>query len=414
MGRALKPGRPGQGRTAYNNDMSGNTTHDFYRLDDLLAPQEKSIVDRVAHWVDSSFLPRVNDFWNQGLMPPEILLELGSMGILGGSITGHGCPGLSARCTGAIMRELERGDSGLRTFASVQGSLAMKAIHVFGDDAQKQHFLPGMARGDVKGCFGLTEPSAGSNPGGMATRAVRDGADWVLSGNKKWIGNADIADVAVVWAQVLEDGDPKGVRGFLVDTALPGYDARLMDNKLSLRCGRTCTVALDAVRLPGDALLGGTEVGLRAPLTCLDQARFGIAWGVVGAAQACFQEVLDYTRDRESFGRPLASYQLVQDKLAAILEEITKAQLVASRLAELMDSDQLVAEQISLAKYANVESAQRVARTARELLGGVGILDEHASMRHMINLESVATYEGTRDVHRLVLGRWLTGLQAFR
>ena len=206
--------------------MSGNGTHDFYRLDDLLAPQEKSIVDRVAHWVDSSFLPRVNDFWNQGLMPPEILLELGSMGVLGGSITGHGCPGLSARCTGAIMRELERGDSGLRTFASVQGSLAMKAIHVFGDDAQKQHFLPGMARGDVKGCFGLTEPSAGSNPGGMATRAVRDGADWVLSGNKKWIGNADIADVAVVWAQVLEDGDPKGVRGFLVDTALPGYDAR--------------------------------------------------------------------------------------------------------------------------------------------------------------------------------------------
>ena len=407
-------GQPDQEGTAYNSGMSANDHLDFYRLDDLLTSQEKSLVDTVARWVDSSFLPRVNDFWSEGLMPAEILLELGSLGVLGASIDGYGCPGLSARASGTIMRELERGDSGLRTFASVQGSLAMKAIHLFGDESQRQQFLPGLARGELCGCFGLTEPSAGSNPGAMATVAVRDGSDWVINGVKKWIGSADIATVAVVWAQVLEQGDPKGIRGFLVDTQLPGYSAHLMNNKLSLRCGRTCMVELDSVRVPAESLLPGSEVGLRAPLTCLDHARFGIAWGVIGAAQACFSEVLAYTQERISFDRALASYQLVQDKLARNLGEITRSQLIASRLAELMDSSEVIGEHISLAKYSNVESAQRVARTSRELLGGVGILDDHASLRHMINLESVSTYEGTRDVHRLVLGRWLTGMQAFR
>ena len=406
--------QPDHESTAYNNGMSAIEHLDFYRLDGLLPSQEKSHVEAVARWVDASFLPQVNDFWSEGLMPAELLLELGALGVLGGSIEGYGCPGLSARASGMIMRELERGDSGLRTFASVQSSLAMKAVHLFGTESHRQDLLPGMARGELRGCFGLTEPSAGSNPGGMNTVAVRDGSDWVLTGVKKWIGNADIASVAVIWAQVLEQGDPRGVRGFLVDTSLPGYSAHLMKNKLSLRCGRTCVVELDSIRLPADALLPGSEAGLRAPLTCLDHARFGIAWGVIGAAQACFREVLDYTRERTSFDRALASYQLVQDKLASNLGEITRSQLVASRLAELMDSSELTGEQISLAKSENVESAQRVARTSRELLGGVGILDDHVSLRHMINLESVATYEGTRDVHRLVLGRWLTGVQAFR
>ena len=407
-------GQPEGVASAYNIDMPEDTRLDFYRLDDHLTSREKALCDAVAGWVDTSFLPRVSEFWNQGILPAELLLELGSLGALGTTIEGYECPGLSARASGTVMRELERGDSGLRTFASVQGSLAMKAIHLFGDEQQRVQLLPGMARGELRGCFGLTEPSAGSNPGGMQTVAVRDGTDWILSGVKKWIGNADIATVAVIWAQVLEHGNPKGIRGFLVDSTLPGYSAKLIENKMSLRCGRTCVISLDSVRVPQESMLPGSEVGLRAPLTCLDHARYGIAWGVIGAAQACFSEVLEYTQQRTSFDRSLASYQLVQDKLARILAEITQAQLVASRLAELMDSSEAIAEHISLAKSANVDSAQRVARIARELLGGVGILDDRCALRHMINLESVATYEGTRDVHRLVLGRWLTGMQAFR
>ena len=387
---------------------------DFYRLDDLLSPQEKSLKDRVCTWVDEEFLPQVDTYWDQGTVPAELLRVLGGLGVLGTSIHGYGCPGLSARGSGVVMQALERGDSGLRTLASVQGSLAMKAIHEFGDDSQREGYLPAMARGEVLGCFGLTEPTAGSNPGGMHTVAVQDGSDWVLSGVKKWIGNADIADHAVIWAQSTKHGDPRGIRGFLVDTTLAGYSATLIKNKYSLRCGRTCMIELDSVRVPAECLLPGSAVGLRAPLTCLDQARYGIAWGVMGAAQACFEEALAYTAVRESFDRPLASYQMVQGSLADMITELTKAQLLASRLSDLMDDGVVTAEQISMAKYANVDSAQRIARMARELLGGVGILGDHCSLRHMINLESVATYEGTRDIHRLVLGRCLTGVQAFR
>ena len=399
---------------AYNGVMSDDSVHDFYRLDDLLSPQEKQLGSRVSDWVSEKFLPRIGEFWDQGTVPAELLPELGALGVLGASIEGYGCPGLSARGAGLAMLELERGDSGLRTLVSVQGSLAMKAVHMFGDERQRKTFLPSMAKGELLGCFGLTEPTAGSNPGGMQTTAVRDGSDWVITGAKKWIGNADIADHAVIWAQSREHGDARGIRGFLVDTSLAGYSAQLIPNKLSLRCGRTCEVVLDSVRVPADALLPGSDVGLRAPLSCLDEARYGIAWGVIGSAQACFQEAVSYTRERESFDRPLASYQLVQGRLADMALELTSSQLIASRLAELKESGEVTGEQISLGKFSNVQSAQRVARAARELLGGVGILGDHCSMRHMINLESVATYEGTRDIHRLVLGRSITGIQAFR
>ncbi|MAJ46296.1 MAG: hypothetical protein CBC35_03155 [Planctomycetes bacterium TMED75] len=387
---------------------------DLYRLDDLLTPQEKSLKERISSWVGSHFLPQVDLYWNQGTVPGELLRELGGLGALGTSIHGYGCPGLSARGSGVVMQALERGDSGLRTLASVQGSLAMKAIYTFGDESQREALLPPMARGELLGCFGLTEPSAGSNPGGMDTTAVRDGSDWIISGVKKWIGNADIADHAVIWAQSLKHGDPRGIRGFVVDTTLPGFSATLIKNKYSLRCGRTCMIELDSVRVPADCLLPGSEVGLRAPLTCLNLARYGIAWGVMGAAQACFEEALAYTGVRESFDRPLASYQMVQGSLADMATELTKAQLVVSHLANLMEAGSVTSEQISMAKFANVDSAQMIARSARELLGGVGILGDHCSLRHMINLESVATYEGTRDIHRLVLGRYLTGVQAFR
>lgn len=398
----------------YNVSMHEIPHSDFFRLDDLLSPQEKSLKDRVAYWVDSNFIPQVDAFWDQGTVPAELLQELGALGVLGTSIHGYGCPGLSARGSGIVMQALERGDSGLRTLASVQGSLAMKAIHNFGDESQREAFLPSMARGELLGCFGLTEPSAGSNPGGMHTSAVQDGSDWVLSGVKKWIGNADIADHAVIWAQSSKHGDPRGIRGFLVDTKLSGYTATLIKNKYSLRCARTCMIELDSVRVPSECLLPGSEVGLRAPLTCLNLARYGIAWGVMGAAQACFEEALAYTGVRKSFDRPLASYQMVQGTLADMATELTKAQLMVSRLSDLMEAGTLTAEQISMAKFANVDSAQLIARSARELLGGVGILGDHCSLRHMINLESVATYEGTRDIHRLVLGRSLTGVQAFR
>ena len=394
--------------------MSPDPRHDIYRFDELLTQDECELRDRVRGWVDDAFLPRVNEFWSQGSMPGDLFPELGRLGVLGTSLSAPGCPGRSARATGIAMRELERGDSGLRTFASVQGSLAMKAISLFGDDAQRTECLPAMARGELLGCFGLSEPSAGSNPGGMDTTARHDGDDWVIDGTKKWIGNADIAHRAVIWAQTTDHGDPKGIRGFLVDTSAAGYHAIPMDNKYSLRCGRTCTITLDAVRVPRDGLLPGSEIGLRAPLTCLDQARFGIVWGVLGAVEACLDEALAYAGTRTAFDRQLASYQLVQDKLASMLTELTRGQALAARLSELFEAGEATGEQISLAKQANVETAQLVARTARELLGGVGILDEFASMRHMINLESVATYEGTRDIHRLALGRWLTGIQAFR
>ena len=390
---------------------------DLYRFDDLLTDEERALRDRVREFVQNRFLPVVNEYWDRDDFPTDLIPEMGEIGCFGATLDGWGCPGLSSRANGMIMRELERGDSGLRTMASVQSSLAMNAIRYFGSDAQRDHWLPRMRTGSALGCFGLTEPGFGSNPGGMVTTARKDGSGWLLSGEKMWIGNADVADVAIIWAKTegiegVETTEAKAIRGFLVPTDRPGFEATLIRNKMSLRVARTSKVRLENISLSADDILPETD-GLRSPLTCLDQARYGIAWGVIGAAEACLSDALAHVGQREVFGRKLASFQLTQDKLADCHTRIVQAAAIASRLAELKDQGQATGAQVSLAKSSTVDAAQVVARTCRDLLGGVGILDDHCVMRHMINLESVATYEGTRDVHRLVLGRELTGIQAF-
>ena len=393
--------------------LSEDSISDFYHLDSKLTPKELVLRDTVANWVAESFMPRVSEYWEAGDLPRSIAPELGSLGVFGSGLEGYGGEALSPRATGAIMRELERGDSGLRTFASVQSSLAMNAISFFGTQAQKDAWLSEMRSGEKLGCFALSEPEYGSNPGGMETLATRDGAGWTLNGRKKWIGNGDIADVVVVWAKTVA-GDPSSIRGFLVETSLPGFESRLMPGKMSLRCARTAELSFDQISLPADALMENSPSGLSGPLACLNEARYGIAWGMVGASEACLQEVRDYVLVRESFEKPLAGFQLVQDKLAEMLTLTTHSHVLVDRLSELNAAGGNLSDQISLAKYSNVENARRVAVLGRELLGGVGILLEHCPMRHLINLESVATYEGTRDIHRLVLGRRITGMQAFR
>jgi glutaryl-CoA dehydrogenase len=394
--------------------MTDSHTTDLYGLEDDLSDAQRALQLRVRSWVSERFIPLVNDCWDRADFPMDLAREIGALGAYGTSITGYGCPGLDSLSYGLVMRELERGDSGLRTMASVQGALAMNAIAMFGTEEQKQAWLPDMAMGERLGCFGLTEPGFGSNPGGMETRARRSGDDWVLDGEKMWIGNADVSDVAIIWAKVDDAEGAKAIRGFLVPTDAAGFSASLIEGKYSLRVARTARIRLDGVRINRDALLPGTEAGLRAALTCLDQARYGIAWGVLGAAEACLEEAVHHVSERVVFSRPLNAFQMIQGKLADMVSRLTHAQLSAARLAELKDAGRLREEQISMAKYCNVEIAQEIASTCREMLGGVGILDEHVVMRHMINLESVATYEGTSDIHRLVLGRWLTGVQAFQ
>lgn len=389
---------------------------DLYGFDDRLSPEEILVRDRVRTFVAERFLPVVNDHWDRHDFPVGLVREMGDAGCFGATIEGWGCPALSPRANGVIMRELERGDSGLRTMASVQSSLAMNAIRFFGSDAQRDHWLPRMRTGEALGCFGLTEPGFGSNPGGMTTMAKRVDGGWSLSGGKMWIGNADIADVAIIWAKAEGfDDDPqssRAIRGFLVPTDRPGFKAELIHNKYSLRVARTSRISLEEVPLTDDDLLPESG-GLRSPLTCLDQARFGIAWGVIGAAEACLQDVVRHAGGREVFGKTLDHYQLTQDKMSECWIRIVQMQAIADRLAELKARGGGTGPQVSLAKTSACESAQIVARICRDLLGGVGILDEHCVMRHMINLESVATYEGTRDIHRLVLGRELTGVSAF-
>jgi glutaryl-CoA dehydrogenase len=390
---------------------------DFYDLDALLTPDERRVRDRVRHWVDDRFSPVVVQHYRAGTFPLELVPELAQLGAFGPAIKGHGCAGLGNVAAGLIMQELERGDSGLRTFASVQGSLAMMAIDLFGSEEQKSRWLPGMAQGAKLGCFALTEPDFGSNPGGLRCRAQKSGNSYRLSGVKKWIGNATIADVAVVWAKV--DGEPGvepesagAIRGFLVEKGTPGFTAKLIDGKLSLRAALTAELEFDNCALPSEALLPRSD-GLRSPLTCLNHARYGIAWGAIGAAMACYDEARQYAMHRQQFGRPIASFQLVQAKLAHILTEITKAQLLTHRLAQLKDSGAARHYHISMAKMNNVEIALDAARTARDILGAVGILDQHQCFRHMCNLESVKTYEGTHDIHLLVLGQQITGVSAF-
>ena len=397
--------------------MSEFEAADFYQIDELLTAQEREIRDRVRRWVDERFLPLVVEHYRAGTFPLELVPELGALQVFGPVIKGHGCAGLGSVAAGIMMRELERGDSGLRTFASVQGSLAMTAIDLFGSEEQKQRWLPAMAQGTKLGCFGLTEPEAGSDPGGLRSCAHKTAQGYRLTGAKKWIGNGTIADVAVVWAKLegdpeVEPKSPDAIRGFLVEKGTPGFQARLMEGKLSLRAALTGELKFDNCHLPEQALLPRSK-GLRSPLSCLNHARYGIAWGTIGAAMACYDEARRYAVGRVQFGQPIASFQLVQAKLARILIEITKAQALAFRLAQLKDAGNARPSHISMAKLNNVEIALDAARTARDILGGVGILDDYQCFRHMCNLESVKTYEGTQDIHLLILGQHITGIPAF-
>ncbi|WP_338869751.1 acyl-CoA dehydrogenase family protein [Myxococcus stipitatus] len=385
---------------------------DLFLLDDLLSPEEKAVRDTVAAFVDREVLPIIGGHFRDGTFPLHLIPQLAEMGVLGANLPGYGCAGLNTVSYGLILQELERGDSGLRSFASVQGSLCMFPIHAYGSDEQKERFLPAMARGQVIGCFGLTEPDFGSNPGGMRTRARKDGDDYILNGTKTWITNGAIADVAVVWAKT-EDGGPESVRGFLVEKGMPGFSARDIPGKFSLRASITSELSLQDVRVPARNVLPGVK-GLRGPLSCLNNARLGIAFAVTGAAIACFEGAREYALSRASFqGKPVAGYQLTQEKLADMLQDIVKAQLVGLRVARLKDEGKVTPVMVSLAKRNNVKSALDIARVARSIYGANGITDAYPPVRHMLNLESVFTYEGTHEVHTLVLGKAITGLDAF-
>ncbi|MDH5284534.1 MAG: acyl-CoA dehydrogenase family protein [Gemmatimonadota bacterium] len=386
---------------------------DFYDIDSLLGEEERAVRDTVRAWVEERLMPIIGDCYLQGRFPKELVPGLAELGVLGANLPeGYGCAGLGNVAYGLIMQELERGDSGIRSFASVQGALVMYPIHAFGSEEQRRRWLPPLARGTAIGCFGLTEPDYGSNPAGMITtaRETRDG--WVLNGAKMWITNGSQATVAVIWAKTGDLKDPKSVRGFIVPTDTRGFSARDQKGKLSLRASDTSELVLDDVQLPRDAVLPGSG-GLKSPLMCLTQARYGIAWGAIGAAMACYDEALGYARTRIMFDRPIGQTQIQQVRLADMLTEITKAQLLALQLGRLKDAGRMTPEQVSLAKRNNVDIACECAREARRLLGANGILAEYHSMRHLANLESVYTYEGTHDMHSLILGEAVTGLGAF-
>ncbi len=387
---------------------------DFYDIDALLSEEERMVRDTIRSWVEDRLMPIIGDAYINRRFPEEIIPELGELGVLGANLPEeYGCAGLNNVAYGLIMQELERGDSGIRSFASVQGALVMYPIFAFGSEEQKREWLPKLATGEKIGCFGLTEPDYGSNPGGMITTARKTDAGWVLNGAKMWITNGSMADVAIVWAQTGEIGDVKGIRGFVVPTDTPGFSARDQKGKLSLLASDTSELVLEDVELPEDAMLPGSTGGLKHPLMCLTQARYGIAWGVVGAAMACFHEALSYAKERVMFGGPIGGKQIQQVRLADMLTGITQGQLLAYRLGRLKDEGKVTPQQVSLAKRANCDMAANVAREARRLLGANGILVEYHSMRHMANLESVYTYEGTHDIHSLILGQALTGISAF-
>jgi glutaryl-CoA dehydrogenase len=381
---------------------------DFYDIDELLNDEERLIRDTVRAFVDEKVMPTIGKHFRAGTFPTELIGEMGRLGLLGMTLTGYGCAGTSSVAYGLACQELERGDSGVRSFASVQGALAMWPIWAYGTDAQKDHWLPGMARGEKIGCFGLTEPDFGSNPAGMLATARRNpGGGWILNGTKRWITNGSIADVCVFWAKV--DGV---VRGFLVPKGTKGFSATDIEGKFSLRASITSELVCEDAELPDDAILPGVS-GMKGPLSTLSQARYGITWGAIGAALACFDEAVSYAKSRVQFSRPIAAYQLVQAKLADMLQEITKAQLVSLRLGRLKDAGKMRPQQVSLAKRNNVYWAREIARTARDILGANGITDEYQCGRHMCNLESVYTYEGTHDIHTLVLGQEITGIAAY-
>jgi glutaryl-CoA dehydrogenase len=381
---------------------------DFLAIDRLLSDEERDIRDTVRAFVQNEVVPNVGDWFEEATIPRELARELGKLNVLGMHLEGYGCAGASATAYGLACMELEAGDSGVRSLVSVQGSLAMFAIWRWGSEEQKQEWLPRMAAGEAIGCFGLTEPDAGSDPGGMRTRARRDGEDWILHGQKMWITNGSIADVAVVWATTDE-----GVRGFLVPKGTSGFTTQDIHKKMSLRASITSELLLDDVRLPADAVLPEVS-SLKGPLSCLNEARYGIVWGAVGAARACYEAALSYAGEREQFGKPIASFQIQQQKLAFMALEVNRATLLALHLGRMKDAGTLLNEHVSMGKLANVNAALDVARAARQVLGANGITLEYPVIRHMNNLESVVTYEGTADVHALVVGGAVTGIQAFR
>lgn len=381
---------------------------DFLDLDALLTDEERGVRDDTRRFVQERLKPNIQEWWERAIFPQEIVPEMASLGLLGMHLNGYGCAGKSAVTYGLSCTELEAGDSGLRTFVSVQGSLTMSAIHKFGSEEQKQEWLPRMARGEAIGCFGLTEPEAGSDPASMKTFARRDGSDWVLTGRKRWIGMGSIADIAVVWAQTDD-----GIRGFLVPTSTPGFSATDILHKVSLRASVQCELALEDCRLPAEAMLPEAK-GLRGPFSCLNEARYGIIWGAMGAARDCYECALDYSKNRIQFGKPIASFQLTQQKLVNMMLEINKGMMLALHLGRMKDDGRLRAEQISVGKLNNVREAIKIAREARTILGGNGVTLEYPVMRHANNLESVLTYEGTSEIHTLILGKALTGVLAFR
>jgi len=391
--------------------MSRAAVTDLYRIDDLLNDEEKAARDLVAQFVDRDYLPIIGKHFREGTFPMQVVPKLAEMGVFGANLHGHGCAGMSNAVYGLILQELERGDSGLRSFASVQTSLCMYPIHSYGSEEQKERFLPGMAKGKLIGCFGLTEPDFGSNPGGMRTLARKDGDSYLLNGSKMWITNGDIADVAIVWAKV-DGGGPESIRGFLVEKGMKGFSGKEIPGKFSLRASHTAELSFDDVRVPERNMLPNVK-GLKGPLSCLNHARMGIAFGVTGAAVACFEAAREYALSRVQFDRPIAGFQLTQEKLADMLQEIVKAQLLSLRLARLKDEGKATPDMVSLAKRNNVRSALEIARSARSILGANGITDEYPPIRHMLNLESVLTYEGTHEVHTLVLGKAITGIDAF-
>ncbi len=383
--------------------------HDFLALETLLSEEEKAIRDTVRQFVRERVLPDVGDWFEQGILPRELMGELAKLGLYGMHLEGYGLPGASSVAYGLVCLELEAGDAGVRSAVSVQGSLAMYAIWRWGSEEQKERWLPAMHAGEAIGCFGLTEPDAGSDPGAMRTHARREGSDWILNGAKMWITNGTIADVAIVWART-DDG---AIRGFLVERGMPGFSAPEIHKKISLRASVTSELVLQDVRVPDENLLPGSTT-LRGPLSCLNEARYGIVWGSVGAARACFESALEYAKERIVFGKPISAYQLTQQKLAEMALELNRAGLVALHLGRMKDGGTLRPEHVSLGKMGNVRGALEVCRSARTILGANGVTLEYPVIRHMNNLESVLTYEGTHEVHTLVVGEALTGENAFR
>ena len=380
---------------------------DFYNIEKHLTEEEIMVRDLVRDWVDEKVIPIIEDYYTKGTFPMELISEIGEMGLFGCNLEGYECAGLSHVAYGLVCQELERGDSAIRSCVSVQGSLSMYPIHAFGTEEQKQKYLPGMAQGKLIGCFGLTEPDHGSDPGGMETKAVDDGDSYVLNGAKMWITNGTVADLAIVWAKL--DGK---IRGFIVEKSDSGFSAPEMKGKHSLRASITSELVFQDCKIPKDRILPEVQ-GLKGPLSCLTQARYGITWGSIGAAMGCFHSSVDYSKSRIMFKKPIASFQLVQNKLAWMLREITKGQLLAYHLGRAKDNGEATPEMVSLGKMNNVDAAIQIARMARDIHGANGILNEYPIMRHMANLESVYTYEGTHDIHNLILGRWITGIQAF-